>query len=58
MVRKIVRCILEYLVLNDIYKIIYDLGGCDSQDNWCNGWDHAINAVEDQINKLIDEKFG
>lgn len=41
-----------------IYKILFELGGCDARDEYSKGWDDAINTVEYEIGKIniIDKK--
>lgn len=45
------------LILDDIYKIIFDLGGCDSKDSYSQGWDDGLNDLEGMINELIERKL-
>lgn len=44
-----------YIKYSDIKKIIYELGGCDSRDDWSCGWDKAIDTIESELEELIRE---
>lgn len=54
-IKKIIKRVIRDLILNDIYKIIFELGGCDALDNYSKGWDDAINAVGNEISRIIDK---
>ena len=40
--------------IEDIVKILLDLGGCDAKEEYAKGWDDAIDAVEYEIVKLMN----
>ena len=46
---------MKSIGLDRLYDYLYEIGGCDAEDDWSKGWDAAVNTVMDEIEEWRKE---
>lgn len=42
------------VAIQEVLKIIHNIGGCDASDEYSKGWDDACNTIYGEVEKLRD----